>query len=45
VKGILEALEGNAPKPTRRTWEDDCKEKVLEVIKFAETIQIEENAL
>jgi len=39
VKGILEALKGNAPKPTRRTWEDSCEEKVLEVIKFAETIQ------
>lgn len=34
VKGILEALEGKAPKPTPRTWEDDCKEKVLEVINF-----------
>jgi len=33
VKGILEALDGKAPKPTRRTWEDDCKEKVLELIK------------
>lgn len=33
AKGILEALEGKAPKPTRRTWEDDCKEKVLELIK------------
>ena len=38
VKGILEALEGKAPKPTRRTWEDVCKEKVLEVIKFVETV-------
>jgi len=34
VKGILEALEGNVPKPTRRTWEDECEEKVLEVIEF-----------
>ena len=34
VRGILEALDGNVPKPTRRTWEDECKEKVLEVIKF-----------
>jgi len=34
VKGILEALEGKAPKPTPKTWEDDCKEKVLEVINF-----------
>jgi glycosyltransferase involved in cell wall biosynthesis len=34
VKGILEALEGRAPKPTPRTWEDDCKEKVLEVLDF-----------
>jgi glycosyltransferase involved in cell wall biosynthesis len=35
VKGISEALEGKTPKPTPKTWEDDCKEKVLEVIKFA----------
>lgn len=38
VKGILEALDGKAPKPTRKTWEDDCKEKVLEVIKFVKTV-------
>jgi glycosyltransferase involved in cell wall biosynthesis len=42
VKGILEALEGKAPKPTRRTWEDECKEKVLEVIEF---VKSSENAL
>ena len=34
VKGILEALEGRAPKPTPRTWEDDCEQKVLELIEF-----------
>ena len=34
VKGILEALKGNAPKPTPRTWEDDCEQKVLELIEF-----------
>ena len=34
VKGILEALEGKAPKPTPRTWEGDCSQKVLELIKF-----------
>lgn len=39
VKGILEALEGNAPKPTRRNWEDCCKGKVLEVIEFVESIR------
>ena len=37
VEGILEALEGNVPKPTRRTWEDECKEKVLEVIEFVKS--------
>jgi hypothetical protein len=42
VKGILEALEGKAPKPTRRTWEDECKEKVLEVI---ELVKNSENTL
>lgn len=40
VKGILEALEGKAPKPTPRTWEDDCKEKVLEVINFIKSSEI-----
>ena len=34
AKGILEALEGKAPKPTPRTWEDDCEQKVLELIEF-----------
>lgn len=34
-KGILKAVEGKVPKPTPKTWEDDCREKVLEVIKFA----------
>jgi len=34
VKGILEALEGKTPKPTPRTWEDDSKERVLEVLEF-----------
>jgi glycosyltransferase involved in cell wall biosynthesis len=33
VKGILDALEGKAPQPTPRTWEDDCKEKVIEIVK------------
>jgi glycosyltransferase involved in cell wall biosynthesis len=33
VKGVLDALEGKAPKPTPRTWEDDCKGKVIEVVK------------
>ncbi len=37
VKGILEALEGNVPRPTRRTWEDECEEKVLEVIEFVKS--------
>jgi len=37
VKGILEALEGKTPKPSRRTWEDECKEKVLEVIEFVKS--------
>jgi len=37
VKGILEALEGKAPKPTPRTWEDHCKDKVLEVIEFVKS--------
>jgi hypothetical protein len=39
VKGILEALEGRAPKATPRSWEDDCVGTVLEVIKFAEAIR------
>jgi glycosyltransferase involved in cell wall biosynthesis len=34
VRGILETLEGKAPKPTPRTWGDDCSQKVLELIKF-----------
>jgi len=34
VKGIVEALKGRAPKPTPRTWEDDCEHKVLELIEF-----------
>jgi len=38
AKGILKALEGKVPKPTPRTWEDDCREKVLKVIKFAQTL-------
>lgn len=33
AKGILDALEGKAPTPTPRTWEDDCKEKVVELVK------------
>jgi len=41
VMGILEALEGNVPKPTRRTWEDYCKEKVLEVIEFVKSSETE----
>lgn len=38
VKGILEALEGKAPKPTPKTWEQNCTKKVLEVIEFLETL-------
>jgi glycosyltransferase involved in cell wall biosynthesis len=34
AKGIVDALEGKAPKPTPRTWEDDCREKVVEVVKL-----------
>ena len=30
--GILRALDGKVPKPTPRSWEDECKEKVLEVL-------------
>lgn len=32
AEGILQVLEGKAPKPEPRTWEDDCKGKVLEVL-------------
>lgn len=32
AEGILQALEGKTPLPTRKTWEDDCEGKVLEVI-------------
>jgi glycosyltransferase involved in cell wall biosynthesis len=32
VNGILDALEGKAPQPTPRNWEDDCRGKVVEVI-------------
>jgi glycosyltransferase involved in cell wall biosynthesis len=32
ANGILDALEGKAPLPTPRTWEDDCAGKVVEVI-------------
>lgn len=38
--GILQALEDKVPKPTPRTWEDDCKEKVLEVLDFVKKFQI-----
>jgi len=31
---ILQALEGKAPKPAPRTWEDDCRERVLEALDF-----------
>jgi len=34
ANAILQALKGKAPKPAPRTWEDDCKEKVLEVLNF-----------
>jgi glycosyltransferase involved in cell wall biosynthesis len=30
--GILQALEGKVPKSSPRTWEDDCKEKIKEII-------------
>ena len=43
VKGIIEALEGNVPRPTRRTWEDECEEKVLEVIEFVKSSGNEKN--
>lgn len=32
TNGVLSALDGKAPKPTPRTWEDDSKKKVLQVI-------------
>jgi len=32
ANGILLALNGKAPIPTPRTWEDDCKAKVIEVV-------------
>jgi glycosyltransferase involved in cell wall biosynthesis len=35
ANGILQALEGKAPKPTPRTWEDDCEGKVLKVIQYS----------
>jgi len=38
VEGILEALEGKAPEPTPRTWEDDCEEMVLEVIEYVKKL-------
>ena len=38
TNGILEALKGKAPKPTPRTWEDDCKQKVLELIEFMKKV-------
>jgi len=38
VKGILEALEGKAPKPNPRTWEGDCEHKVLELIEFVKKL-------
>ncbi len=41
VKGILKALEGKVPSPTRRTWEDECEEKVLEVIELVKNSGIE----
>jgi glycosyltransferase involved in cell wall biosynthesis len=34
ANGILQALVGKVPQPTPRTWEDDCKEKVIEVVDF-----------
>ena len=38
AEGILQALEGKVPQPTPKTWEDDCKEKVLEVVDFAKKL-------
>lgn len=35
---ILRALEGKAPKPTPRTWEDDCRHIVLEMLNFAKSL-------
>jgi len=32
VDGILLALNGKAPIPTPRTWEDDCKARVIDVV-------------
>ena len=40
VKGILEALEGKAPKAIPKTWEENCTQKVLEVIEFIRNSQI-----
>jgi len=37
ANGILQALEGKVPKPTPRNWEDECKEKVLEVLSSVES--------
>lgn len=32
VDGILQALDGKAPLPTPRTWEDDSKKEVIAVV-------------
>jgi len=35
VDGILEALKGNAPDPTPRTWEDDAEPELLRTLRAA----------
>lgn len=42
--GIQRAFEGKAPNPTPKTWEDDCEEKVIEVLDFIKSFQIEQLA-
>jgi len=39
VDGILLAAEGKVPKPTPRTWEDDCEGKVSEVLDFMKKLR------
>jgi glycosyltransferase involved in cell wall biosynthesis len=34
VQGILEALNGNAPTPRRKTWEEESSKILLKMIKF-----------
>lgn len=39
ANGILLAAERKVPKPTPRTWEDDCEGKVLEVLDFVKKLR------